>query len=75
MKKVKKTIDKPTVKYICPSCKTTENIPKDVVDYFDIIDGGNPLFPPRFDCENCTDKMTPVYYVNHDGIVYEYKQD
>jgi transcription initiation factor IIE alpha subunit len=74
MKKNKKQIESSTVTYICPSCKTKEEIPRDVVNYFDIMDGGNPLYPPKFDCEKCNGKMTPIYYVNHDGIVYEYKE-
>ena len=56
----------------CTTCNSEERIPKDVVDYFDIMDGGDPAFPPRFDCQACsTGKVQPVYYVNHDGIVYK----
>lgn len=62
---------KKSVRFKCPKCGFEENIPKDVVDYFDIMDGGDPLVPPRFDCQSCDGKMEPVYYVNHDGIVYQ----
>ena len=56
----------------CTTCNSEENIPKDVVDFFDLMDGGDPSFPPRFDCQNCSHgKMQPVYYVNHDGVVYK----
>lgn len=69
----KKAIEenKKNIRFICPDCGIEENIPKDVVDYFDIMDGGDPLFPPRFDCQSCGGLMEPVYYVNHDGIVYK----
>jgi hypothetical protein len=56
----------------CTNCNFEEFIPKEVVDYFDIIDGGDHSFPPRFDCQNCSGKIQPVYYVNHDGIVYKF---
>ena len=59
------------VLFRCTACNFEELIPKEVVDYFDIIDGGGPSFPPRFDCQNCSGKIQPVYYVNHDGIVYK----
>lgn len=62
---------KKSVRFKCPKCGSEENIPKDVVDYFDIMDGGDPLVPPRFDCQRCDGLMEPVYYVNHDGIVYK----
>ena len=55
----------------CTACNFEERIPKSVVDYFDIMDGGDPSFPPRFDCQNCPGKMSPVYYVNHDGVIYK----
>jgi hypothetical protein len=60
-----------TVLFRCTKCNFEEFIPKDVVDYFDIMDGGDPLVPPRFDCQSCSGKMQPVHYVNHDGIVYK----
>jgi hypothetical protein len=56
----------------CTACNFEEDIPKDVVDYFDIMDGGDPSVPPRFDCQSCgSGKIQPVYYVGHDGIVYK----
>jgi len=59
------------VLFRCTACNFEEFIPKDIVDYFDIMDGGDPTFPPRFDCQRCSGKMQPVHYVNHDGIVYK----
>ena len=58
------------VKFRCTACGFEESIAKDVVDFCDIMDGGDPSVPPRFDCQRCSGKMQPVYYVNHDGIVY-----
>jgi hypothetical protein len=61
-------------KYIlfkCMKCNIEERIPKEVVDFFDIMDTGDPSVPPRFDCQNCTGKMQPVQYTNHDGIEYK----
>lgn len=62
---------KQKVQFICSECNYKENIPKDVVDHFDIMDGGDPLYPPRFACMKCDGQMEPLYYVNHDGIVYK----
>jgi hypothetical protein len=63
-------LDTPVL-FRCTTCGFEELIPKNVVDYFDVMDGGDPTFPPRFDCQGCAEgKMQPVHYVNHDGIVY-----
>jgi len=63
---------KPSILFRCTTCNFEENIPKDVVDFFDVMDGGDPAVPPRFDCQSCVrGKMHPVHYVNHDGIVYK----
>ena len=59
-----------SVQFRCTACNFEEFIPKDVVDFCDIMDGGDPLVPPRFDCQRCSGKMQPVHYINHDGIVY-----
>lgn len=40
------------VKFKCLSCSKIEEIPRDVVEYFDEMDGGDPSVPPRFDCQN-----------------------
>ena len=61
----------PMILFRCSSCAFEENIPKGVVDFFDITDGGDPSVPPRFDCRACSGKMVPVYYVGHDGIIYK----
>ena len=60
------------VEFICPNCSTKENIPADIVMHFDVMDGGDPSVPPRFDCQRCSDKMVPVYFVGHTGIIYQH---
>lgn len=67
-----KKINDSHILFRCTACNFEELIPKEVADYFDIMDGGDHLFPPRFDCQACiSGKMQPVYYVNHDGIIYK----
>ena len=58
--------------YICPKCKTKENIPTHIVMNFDFLDDGDSLVPPRFGCEKCDGDMVPIYFVGHTGIVYQY---
>lgn len=29
---------------------------------------------PRFDCEKCSGKMVPIYYINVHGKIHEYKE-
>ena len=58
------------VTYKCPKCNFKEDIPKEVDDYFDLTDLGDPTVPPRFDCQKCDGKMEPTYYVNHEGFIY-----
>ena len=63
--------DDPPILFRCTTCNSEECIPKSVVDLFDVMDGGDPSFPPRFDCQVCAKgKIQPVHYVNHDGITY-----
>jgi hypothetical protein len=66
----RKRLDKQPILFRCTGCNFEELIPKDVVDFFDIMDGGDASIPPRFDCQFCCGKMQPVHYVNHDGIIY-----
>ena len=75
LKKIKKNIKTDYVTFICPKCKTKEDIPFDVVDMLDKCDGGDPKYPPRFDCLVCNGKMQPVYYKNYKGIVYEFNEE
>lgn len=59
------------VEFICRICKVTENIPRDVVEQLDFMDGGDPMDPPRFRCEQCAGAMVPVYYQGLQGITYD----
>lgn len=63
-----------TVEYICQACKETEEIPKDIVKEYDILDGGDPMDPPRFSCEASGQGMVPVYYKSVHGYVYDYSR-
>ena len=70
--KPKAKFNNSSVLFRCTDCGFEELIPKDVVDFFDICDGGDPTFPPRFDCQGCSiGFIQPVNYVNHDGIIYK----
>lgn len=57
--------------YICLQCKAVEEIPREIVDEFDWLDGGDPMDPPRFSCQNCQGEMVPEYYQNESGIIYD----
>ena len=48
------------VRYHCSQCNTHEDIPADVVNFFDVMDRGDPSVPPRFRCENCGGVMLPI---------------
>ena len=48
--------------YICLQCKNKENIPKEVVEYFDEMDQSNIDEPPCFACEKCGGVMRPQKY-------------
>ena len=56
---------------ICLQCKAVEEIPREIVDEFDWLDGGDPLDPPRFSCQNCQSEMVPEYYQSDSGITYD----
>ena len=72
LRKIKK---KAKVEYICPSCKTRELIPMNVVKHFDMIDsdGVDNSYPPRFSCTKCNDDMVPIFYKSIHGFIHEYK--
>ena len=62
--------------YICPKCKTKENIPTEVVERLDKADsfGVDTSYPPRFECQKCPGKMVPIYYISVHGKIHEYKE-
>ena len=55
---------------ICTSCGIKENIPKEVVEYFDEMDQSNINEPPCFSCEKCGGIMRPKEYTGVYGIKY-----
>lgn len=56
--------------YICTVCGEKENIPKDVVEYFDEMDQSNIDEPPCFSCEKCGGIMRPIKYDGVYGKMY-----
>lgn len=64
-----------TIKFVCVSCKEEENIPTDVVEYFDMIDDGNTSVPPRFSCESCGGEMYPEDYQGVHGEHYKLEEN
>ena len=50
--------------------KGKENIPKEVVEYFDEMDQSNVNEPPCFSCEKCGGIMRPKEYTGVYGIKY-----
>ena len=61
------------VTFKCLECGTEEDIPKDVVDTYDIFDEGDITVPPRFSCEICGGTMEPIEYTSEQGITYRLK--
>ena len=59
------------IKYVCMQCKIEEDIPKSVVEYFDVIDDGDTSVPPSFSCQSCGGEMVPKKYLGVHGILYE----
>lgn len=69
-KKPLKAGGKEMIKYICLQCNIEEDIPKEVVDYCDIMDDGDISVPPRFSCQVCGGEMRPKEYIGVHGIKY-----
>ena len=65
------------IEFICPLCKTKERIPRKIVEFLDEADqiDVDTSVPPRFDCQNCSGKMVPVFYIGVNGKIYKYKED
>ena len=62
---------KTVVRFVCLQCNIEEDIPKEVVDYCDMMDDGDTSVPPRFSCEACGGEMCPKEYVGVHGIKYD----
>lgn len=63
---------KKKIVYICTVCGMKENIPKDVVEYFDKMDQSNINEPPCFSCESCGGIMRPKDYKGVYGKRYKF---
>lgn len=60
-----------SVSYICRQCRAVEEIPLEVVEQFDWLDGGDPHDPPRFSCQVCQGEMIPEYFRGATGVLYD----
>ena len=56
--------------YVCTVCGSKENIPREVVEYFDEMDQSNINEPPCFSCEECGGVMRPKGYTGVYGKKY-----
>ena len=65
------------IEFICPLCKTTEFIPTEIVEMLDRAGQVNvdTDVPPRFDCEHCSGKMVPKFYIGVHGKIYKYEDN
>jgi len=59
------------VLYICTECGGKEEIPEEVVKYFDEMDQSNINEPPSFACEACGGVMRPQHYKGIYGKTYK----
>ena len=50
--------------YQCELCGVQEEIPKDVLEYFDAIDPGLPGQPATFQCQSCPGIMYPLWWIH-----------
>ena len=53
----------PSYLYICERCAATEQVPRDVIAYFDAVDPGEPDRPATFQCPSCLGIMYPDNYL------------
>ena len=50
--------------YQCELCGTQEHVPKDVLEYLDVIDPGLPGQPATFQCQFCPGIMYPLSWLH-----------
>ena len=62
---------KDIIPYKCSNCGITENIPREVVEYFDEMDQSNIDEPPCFSWEKCGGVMRPKEYNGVYGKSYK----
>lgn len=53
--------------YRCELCGAQEQVPKDVLEYFDAVDPGLPGQPATFGCQLCPGIMYPVWWFEADS--------
>lgn len=51
-----------SVLYQCEFCRANEEIPAEVLEYFDAVDPGEPGSPATFQCQRCPGIMYPVWW-------------
>jgi hypothetical protein len=50
------------VLFVCNTCNFEEFIPKDVIEFFDVVDPDIQGAPPTFQCQQCVGIMFPADY-------------
>jgi hypothetical protein len=50
--------------YQCELCGVQEEIPNDVLEYFDAVDPGLPGQPATFACQSCSAIMYPLWWLH-----------
>ena len=50
---------KQSVLFVCNNCNFEEYIPKDVIDFFDVVDPDIQGAPATFQCQHCIGIMFP----------------
>jgi hypothetical protein len=46
--------------YVCNTCNFEEDIPNDVLEFFDVVDPDFKGAPPTFQCQQCIGIMLPA---------------
>jgi hypothetical protein len=48
--------------YQCDQCEAQEEIPTQILTFFDVVDPGDPEAPATFRCRRCPGIMYPVWW-------------
>lgn len=49
-------------RYQCEQCGTHEEIPTEILEFFDVVDPGDPAAPATFRCQCCPGIMYPAWW-------------
>ena len=49
-------------RYQCEQCGIQEEIPTEILAFFDVVDPGDPAAPATFRCQHCPGIMYPVWW-------------